>query len=105
MRQRTLAIGPAGPAGAVWNQAVASIPWPGGFGFGAAAEDDFEAEVAETADVVGDLAAGVGAAFVVVRAEVDVAHAGVSQQLEAFSWVLPTATQASAVPRLRASRR
>jgi hypothetical protein len=46
------------------------VSWPGGFGVGDAAEGDFEAEVAELADVVGDLAADAAAAFVVVRAEV-----------------------------------
>ena len=54
---------------------------PSGFGVGDAAEGDFEAEGAELADVVGDLAADVALAFVVVRAEVLVAHAGVGQQL------------------------
>ena len=39
---------------------------------------DFEAESAELAEVAGDLAAGVALALVVVRAEVGVAHAGVS---------------------------
>jgi hypothetical protein len=48
---------------------------------GDAAEGDFEAEVAELADVVGDLAADVAAALVVVRAEVGIAHAGVGHQL------------------------
>jgi hypothetical protein len=43
-----------------------------GVGFGEAAEGDLEAECAEFADVVGDLAADVALAFVVVRAEVDV---------------------------------
>src|SRR5690348_16605047 len=50
-------------------------------GFGAAAEGDVEAEGAELADVVGDLAADVALALVVVRAEVLIAHAGVGQQL------------------------
>jgi hypothetical protein len=55
---------------------------PGSAGrFGATAEGDFEAEVAELADVVGDLAADVAAALVVVRAEVLVPHARVRQQL------------------------
>ena len=45
------------------------------------AEGDFEAEGSELADVVGDLAADVALALVVVRAEVLVAHAGVGQQL------------------------
>ena len=47
-------------------------------GFGAAAEGDVEAEGAELADVVGDLAADVALALVVVRAEVLIARAGVS---------------------------
>src|SRR5579859_6936565 len=57
----------------------------GGFwvvlGWCGAAEGDFQAEFFKFADVVGDLAAGLGAALVVVRAEVLVAHAGVGQQL------------------------
>ena len=65
--------------------------WSGGLGagclagvgvwFGEAAEGDLEAEGAEFADVAGDLAAGAGLAFVVVRAEVGVAGAGAGQQL------------------------
>jgi hypothetical protein len=51
------------------------------FGFGDAAEGDFEADSAELADVVGDLAADVTLALVVVRAEVFVSRAGVGQQL------------------------
>ena len=50
-------------------------------GSGGAAEGDFEAEVAELADVVGDLPADVALALVVVRAEVLIAHAGGGQQL------------------------
>jgi hypothetical protein len=50
-------------------------------GLGEAAEDDLEAEGAELADVVGDLPAGAGLAFVVVRAEVSVAGAGAGQEL------------------------
>jgi hypothetical protein len=50
---------------------------PVGFGFGDAADGDFEAEGSERADVVGDLAAGVALAVVVVRAEVLISHAGV----------------------------
>ena len=46
------------------------VPVSSGSGFGAAAEGDLEAEGAELADVVGDLAADVALAFVVVRAEV-----------------------------------
>jgi hypothetical protein len=52
-----------------------------GVGFGDAAEGDFEAEGAELADVVGDLAADVALPLVVAGAEVLVAHAGVGQQL------------------------
>src|SRR5262249_30772224 len=52
-----------------------------GVGAGEADEGDFEAEVAELADVVGDLAADAALALVVVRAEVGIAHAGVGQQL------------------------
>ena len=88
------------------GQAAWVGPVPSGLGFGDAAEGDLEAEGAELADVVGDLAAGVALALVVVRAEVLIAHAGVGQQLvETFSWVFPVATHALAVPRLRASRR
>src|SRR5262249_61984827 len=50
-------------------------------GFGDAAKGDFEAEGAELADVVRDLAVDVAATFVVVRAEVLIAHAGAGQQL------------------------
>jgi len=46
------------------------------FGAGGAGEGDLEAEGAELADVVGDLAAGVALAFVVVGAEVLVAAPG-----------------------------
>ncbi len=46
-------------------------------GVGDAAEGDFEAGGSELADVVGDLAAHVALALVVVRAEVLVTHAGV----------------------------
>ena len=41
-----------------------------------AAEGDFEAEGAEFADVVGDLAAVVAPPLVIVRAEVLIAHPG-----------------------------
>ena len=51
------------------------------FGAGDAAQGDFEAEGAELADVVGDLAADAGLALVVVRAEVLISHAGAGQQL------------------------
>jgi hypothetical protein len=50
-------------------------------GFGDAAEGDFEAEGSELADMMGDLAAGVALAIVVVRAEVLISHAGIGQQL------------------------
>src|SRR5260221_3131413 len=66
----------SGCLGAVWLAGVGI--W---FGFGDAAEGDLEAEGAELADVVGDLAAGAGLALVVVRAEVGVAGAGAGQQL------------------------
>src|SRR5579859_7729648 len=48
---------------------------------GGAGEGDVEAEGFDLADVVGDLAAGCGLPFVVVRAKVLIAHAGVGQQL------------------------
>src|SRR5690349_8329871 len=48
---------------------------------GEGGEGDFKAEGGELAGVVGDLAASGGLAFVVVRAEVVVAHAGAGQQL------------------------
>jgi hypothetical protein len=51
------------------------------FEVGEAAQGHFEAEGAELADVVGDLAAGVALALVVVSAEVLIPHAGVGQQL------------------------
>jgi hypothetical protein len=50
-------------------------------GVGGAAEGDFEAEAFELGHVVVDLAAEAGPAFVVVRAEVLMPHAGVGQQL------------------------
>jgi len=49
--------------------------------FGEAAEGDLEAERAELADMVGDLAADVGAALVAVRTEVLIPHAGVGVSL------------------------
>jgi hypothetical protein len=58
-------------------------------GFGDAGEGDLEAEGAELADVVGDLTADVALAVVVVRAEVGVAHAGVSQQLGGLQLGVP----------------
>ena len=59
MRQRTLAIGAGQGLPGRYGSGRLGVSWPGGFGFGAAAEGDFEAEVAEFTDVVGDLAAGV----------------------------------------------
>jgi hypothetical protein len=60
-----------------------------------AGEGDFEAEGAELADVVGDLAADVALAVVVVGAEVVVAGAGLdSSACRTLSWVLPRATWA-----------
>jgi hypothetical protein len=50
-------------------------------GSGDAAEGDFEAEGAELADVVGDLSADAGLAFVVVRAAAGVAGAGLDSSL------------------------
>jgi hypothetical protein len=50
-------------------------------GDGDAGEGDLEAEGGELADVVGDLAAGGGLAFVVVRGEILVARAGAGQEL------------------------
>src|SRR5262245_43457355 len=77
---------PAERSGAGWNGRCGSgclVACSGGvrFGFGDAAEGDFESEGAELADVVRDLAVDVAAAFVVVRAEVLIAHAGAGQQL------------------------
>ena len=70
MRQRTLAIGAGqglrGRYGSGGLGRACSV-W---VGFGDAAEGDFEAEGSELADVVGDLAAHVALALVVVRAEV-----------------------------------
>jgi hypothetical protein len=66
---------------AVWVRLLGCLLRRVGFGFGDAAEGDFESEGAELADVVGDLAVDVAAALVVVRAEVLVPHAGVGQQL------------------------
>ena len=69
---------PAEPGGvAAWGQAAWVLPVPSGSGSGMRHEGDFEAEGAELADVVGDLAADVALALVVVRAEVLIADAGV----------------------------
>src|ERR1035438_1918757 len=64
----------------VWSGGL-SLAWFAGFGVADAGEGDFEAEGAEFADVVGDLAADVGLAVVEVDAEGGVAHAGVGEQL------------------------
>ena len=61
------------------GRGVSWFVWSG-FG-GGAGEGDVEAEGFDLADVVGDLAAGGGLTFVVVRAEVVVPRAGVGQQL------------------------
>ena len=60
-----------------WCGSGCLVVCSGGVRFGEAGEGDFEAEGAELADVVGDLAADVALALVVVRAEVLVAGAGV----------------------------
>jgi hypothetical protein len=49
-----------------------------GIWFGEAAEADFETEGAELADMVGGLSADAGLAFVVLRSEVLVPHAGLA---------------------------
>jgi hypothetical protein len=83
MRQLTLATwcrsgaaGRYGSGGLGWACSVAV-----GFGFGDAAEGDFETEGAELADMVGDLAADVASALVVVGVEVGIARAGVDSSL------------------------
>ena len=78
MRQRTLAIWAGQGLRGRYRSGGLGRACPVGFGFGDAAESDLEAEGSELADVVGDLAAGVALPVVVVRAEVLVAHAGVS---------------------------
>ena len=105
MRQRALTIGAGQGLRGRYGSGGLGRGCSVWVGLGDAAEGDFEAEGAELADVVGDLAAHVPLALVVVRAEVLISHTGVSQQRGAFSWVFPVATQALAVPRLRASRR
>lgn len=87
------------------SDGVCLVCWAG-LGVGGAAEGDFEAEAFEVGHVVVDLAAEAGPAFVVVRAGVLMSHAGVDRSLcRTFSWVLPTATWASGLPRRRDSRR
>jgi hypothetical protein len=75
VRQRALAVG--GRAGCVAGFGGAGGLWLAGLAGGEATEGDLEAEGAELADVVGDLAADIGAALVVVGAEVLVSQAGV----------------------------
>ena len=60
-----------------WCGSGCLVVWSGGVRFGEAGEGDFEAEGGELADVVSDLAAGAGLAFVVVGAEVLIPRAGV----------------------------
>ena len=106
MRQRTLAIGAGQGLRGRYGSGGLGLGLFRRVGFGDAAEGDFEAEGAELADVVGDLAAGVALALVVVRAEVLISHAGVGQQLVVdLQLGVPDGDQALALPRLRASRR
>src|SRR5262245_66501921 len=67
-RRRSRLIWPAGGVGS--GSGGRGACWPCRVGSGDAAEGDFEAEGAEFADVVRDLAAGVALALVVVGAEV-----------------------------------
>ena len=69
--------GRSGPAGRRYGLAGLGGVWSVWVRFRDAAERDFEAEGAELADVVGDLAADAALALVVIRAEVGIAHAGV----------------------------
>ncbi len=73
--------GPVRVCGCGRGQAALGFRCSVWFRSGAAAEGDFEAEVAELADVVGDLAAGAGLPLVVVRAEVLIPGAGAGEQL------------------------
>src|SRR5262249_34544270 len=77
-RRRSRLIWPAGGVGS--GSGGRGACWPCRVGSGDAAEGDFEAEGAEFADVVSDLAAGVALALVVVGAEVFVSGAGAGQQ-------------------------
>ena len=78
MRQWTLAIGPVRVCEGGMGQAAWAGSVPSGSGSGMRQRVTyFEAEGAELAYVVGDLAAGVALALVVVRAEVLISHTGV----------------------------
>src|ERR1039458_5477337 len=83
MRQRTLAVAAGQALRGQWRSGGLLGAWFARLGFWSwgPAEDDFEAEGAELADVVGGLPADAGLAVVVVRAEVLIAHAGAGQQL------------------------
>src|ERR1039458_2568033 len=83
MRQRTLAVAAGQALRGRWRSGGLLGAWFARLGFWSwgPAEDDFEAEGAELADVVGGLPADAGLAVVVVRAEVLIAHAGAGQQL------------------------
>jgi hypothetical protein len=89
VRQRTLAAGAGQGLRGRYGSGGLGRSCPVWTGFGDAAEGDFEAEGSGLADVVGDLAAGVALAVVVVRAEILVAHAGVSQQLGGLQLGVP----------------
>ena len=89
MRQRTVAIGAGQGLRGGMGQAAWAGPCSVWAGFGDAAEGDLEAEGAELADVVGDMAADVALALVVVRAGVLTSHAGVSQQLGGLELGVP----------------
>ena len=67
---------------ASWRSVTIRPGWVRGrIGLGRAGKGDFQAEFLQFADVVGDLAAALGAALVVVGSEVVVSHAGVGQEL------------------------
>ena len=75
-RQRAVTIaGRLGSAGR-YGSGGWGVSWSAWFGFGDAAEGDFEAEGAELADVVADLPADLSAALIVVRAEILIPHTG-----------------------------
>jgi hypothetical protein len=76
VRQRTLAIWAGQGLRGLDGSGGLGLACSVGFGFGDAAEGDFEAGAAELADVVGDLAAHVALAVVVVRAEVVISRPG-----------------------------